>query len=64
MKRPRGCLIIYGEAHPAQTVWVRNGETVEHAVWKAAHEKPDKPRKCQCPQMNVAGEPQPRKPRM
>jgi hypothetical protein len=27
-----GQLVIYGEAHPRQLVWVRNGETIEFAV--------------------------------
>lgn len=34
---PSGQLVIYGEAHPRQLVWVRNGESVKRALARRIH---------------------------
>ena len=31
-RRMTGQLVIYGESHPSQLVWVRNGESIERAL--------------------------------
>jgi hypothetical protein len=43
MRSPKGVMVVIGNAHPVERVWVRNGETVLHATrLEIAREKRNK----------------------